>query len=62
MQFHIPAMACDGCLRSITLAIRAIDPAAQVTADMATRRVDVASQTPPDRLAQALTDIGYAPQ
>jgi copper chaperone len=61
MQFHIPDMACDGCVRSVTLAIQAVDPGAQVTADLPARRIDVASQTPRDRLATALADIGYAP-
>ena len=61
MQFHIPAMACDGCVRSVTLAIQTVDPGAQVTADLTTRRIEVASQVPRDRLTMALTDIGYAP-
>jgi copper chaperone len=62
MQFHIPAMSCGGCVRSVTLAIQAVDPTAQVTADLTTRHIDVASQAPRDRLTSALADIGYAPQ
>ena len=62
MQFHIPAMACAACVRSVTLAIRAVDPAAGVTADLATRHIDVTTRAPRDRLATALTDIGHAPQ
>lgn len=61
MNFHLPAMACGGCLRSVTLAIRAVDPEAEVTADMGQRRIEVTSKSPRDRLAAALADIGFAP-
>jgi copper chaperone CopZ len=61
MQFHIPDMACDGCLRSVTLAIRDVDPGAQVTGDLGRRRVEVASVAARDRLAAALSGIGYPP-
>lgn len=61
MQFHIPAMACDGCLRSVTLAIRDVDPAAQVTGDLGRRQIEVASVAPRERLAAVLSGIGYPP-
>lgn len=61
MQFHIPAMACDGCLRSITLAIRDVDPGARVTGDLVQRRVEVSSDAPRERLVSVLSGIGYSP-
>jgi len=32
-QFHVPGMTCGGCARAVTNAIKAIDPAAEVTTD-----------------------------
>ena len=61
MQFTIPAMSCASCVRSITLAIHAVDPGAEVAADLTTRRIEVATQTARDRLATMLADIGYTP-
>jgi copper chaperone len=61
MQFHIPAMACDGCVRSVTLALQALDPGAEVTADLTNRVIEVTSDAPRQTLAAALAEIGYAP-
>lgn len=61
MQFHIQNMTCGGCARSVTKAIQSVDPAAEVTADPGTHKVDVTSAVPRDRLVAALTAVGYAP-
>ena len=61
MQFHIENMTCGGCVRSVTKAILAVDPAAEVNADPGTHKVDVRSTAPRERLAAALTEVGYAP-
>jgi copper chaperone len=61
MQFHIETMTCGGCVRSVTRAIQSVDPAARVTADPGTHKVDVTSSVPREKLAAALTGIGYAP-
>ena len=61
MQFHIQNMNCGGCARSVTKAIESVDPSAVVTTDVAARKVDVTSTAPREKLAIALTDIGYAP-
>jgi copper chaperone len=54
-------MNCGGCARSVTKAIESVDPSAVVTTDVAARKVDVTSTAPREKLAIALTDIGYAP-
>lgn len=59
--FQIPAMSCGHCVRSITEAVQATDPAAQVQADLAGHRVTIDSSTPRDALVAALTAAGYAP-
>ncbi|MES2915056.1 MAG: heavy-metal-associated domain-containing protein [Pseudomonadota bacterium] len=61
MQFHIENMTCGGCVRSVTKAIQSVDPAAEVSADTATHKVDVKSSAPRERLASALSEVGYAP-
>jgi copper chaperone len=61
MLFHIETMTCGGCVRSVTKTIQSVDPGAQVAADPETRRVEVTTTAPRDRLVAALTDVGYAP-
>lgn len=61
MQFHIENMTCGGCVRSVTRAIQAVDPTADVKADPVSHKVEVSSKVPPARLIAALTEIGYAP-
>jgi copper chaperone len=61
MQFHIENMTCGGCVRSVTKAIRSVDPSAEVTADPASHKVEVKSAASRDRLVAALTEVGYAP-
>jgi copper chaperone len=60
MQFHIQTMTCGGCARSVTTAIRSVDPLAHVKADPVTRKVDVTTTTPRERLAAVLADAGFA--
>lgn len=61
MQFHIENMTCGGCVRSVTKAIQSVDPAAEVSADPGTHKVEVKSSAARERLAAALTEVGYAP-
>ena len=41
--FNIPDMTCGHCVRTITQAVRSIDAAAQVQADLATHSIRVTS-------------------
>jgi copper chaperone len=58
-KFHIQNMTCGGCVRGVTRAIQSADPAAQVYADPANRRVDIVSEQPQAVLQAALTKAGY---
>lgn len=60
MQFHIKNMMCSGCVRSVTKAIQSVDPAAQVSADPETHKVDVITSATRSRLEAVLADVGYA--
>ena len=61
ITFQIPAMSCGHCVRSITEAVLATDPAAEVQADVASQSVQINSSTPPEKLAAALAAAGYPP-
>jgi copper chaperone len=58
-QFHVPGMTCGGCARAVTNAIKAIDPAAEVTTDPPGRSVTVQSQADEQALVSALSEAGY---
>lgn len=60
MQFHIATMTCGGCVRGVTKAIQRVDPAAQVSANPETHKVDVITAAPRTKLEAALADAGFA--
>lgn len=57
--FNVPDMHCDGCIRSLTGAVRDIDPHAQVQADLAKRQVAVQAAASDDAIANAMRDAGF---
>lgn len=59
MQFHIENMTCGGCARSVTKAIQSVDPAAKVTTDPATRKVEIVSDQPRAAFEAVLEEAGY---
>ena len=61
MKYHIENISCEGCARSIAKVVKATDPQALVTVDVATKMVDIRSAAPEDSLRRALTAAGYAP-
>ena len=60
-EFQIPNMSCGHCVRAITEAVQALDPAAKVQTDVAKRQVQVDSSAQREALVQQLTHAGYAP-
>lgn len=42
-RFHVPGMKCDGCLGSVTRAIRSLDPQARIEGDLESREIKVTS-------------------
>jgi copper chaperone len=59
--FSVPSLSCGHCVRAVTEAVKAADPASQVKADPATRQVEVSSTLPHEAVAAALAEAGYAP-
>ncbi|SDF36025.1 heavy-metal-associated domain-containing protein [Sulfitobacter delicatus] len=58
---NLPGMTCGGCARSVTAAIKELDPEATVTADVAARRVTVKTTVSDQALRDAVMDAGYNP-
>ena len=61
-SFRIPSMSCGGCLRAVTRAVQALDPLAQVEADLEARTVKVVSKQSEVSLLEALSNGGYPAQ
>jgi copper chaperone len=59
LAFKVPDMACSACSETITRSIQAIDPAAQVNADLATRQVRIETQASEAAVRQAILAAGY---
>jgi copper chaperone len=61
LSFEIPNLSCGHCVRAVTEAVHALDPQAQVQADLATRQVQVQTSAPRAAVVAALTEADYAP-
>lgn len=61
-RFTVPDMTCGGCVKAITTAIQRLDPAAQVTTNLDTHLVEIASTRPQADLADAIDAAGFTPQ
>jgi len=59
LQLTVPNMACSACSDTITKAIQAVDPAANIQADPKTKRVAVETQTDETAIKQAIAAAGY---
>ena len=61
MEFKVENMVCGGCARGIARAVQAVDPAARVDADPATKRVVVESKVTREKIVDALREAGFPP-
>ena len=59
VTFKVPDMHCEGCVRSLTGALRDVDAAATIEADLTSRVVRVGSSASSDALAEAMRDAGF---
>lgn len=58
-RFQVTGMTCGHCVRAVTQAIEALDPAARVTVDLTAGTVTTESVAPPERVADAIRAEGY---
>lgn len=59
IQFQVEGMSCNHCVGAITRAVQAVDPAAQVAADVPAQSVKVESGADRHALQQAIEEAGY---
>jgi len=60
--FKVPDMTCGGCVRAITNALKAAEPAVQVYADVPTHLVRIESTQPAATLQAVIRDAGFSPE
>lgn len=58
--FSVTGMTCGHCEKAVTRALKQVDPQAEVSIDRAANQVQVQSDQPRERLAQAIAEEGYA--
>lgn len=61
-SFSVNDMTCGHCVSTITKAVKAVDPGAQVRIDLATQRVDIEpTEADAAELGDAIKEAGYTP-
>ena len=61
IEFTLPDMTCGHCVRTVTATVQQVDPAAQLSIDLPTRKLVIESGQPVQAFAAALTEEGYPP-
>jgi copper chaperone len=59
MLFDVQKMTCNHCVRSVTAAIQALDPQAQVEVSLADGSVRIAGRLDAEAAASAIREEGY---
>ena len=59
MKFNVPDMTCGHCVSTVTKAVKALDEAAEVKADLAAKTVSVETSAPAAAVSKALDEAGY---
>lgn len=57
--FNVQGMSCGHCVKAITQAVQAKDPAADVQVDLSAGTVQVQSSLPVDAVVEAIKEEGY---
>ena len=60
IEFHVPDMHCEHCIRAITNGVQRVVPDAQVSVDLAAHRVTVANSNDFEAVRQAIAAAGYS--
>ena len=58
-QLQVENMSCGHCVGAVTRAVQAVDAAAKVEIDLATKSVKIDSASPLPPLKSAIADAGY---
>jgi len=57
--FNVQGMSCGHCVKAITSAVQAKDPAASVRVDLAAKEVGVESSLSPEQVIEVISEEGY---
>ena len=57
--FSVEGMTCGHCVRAVTQAVQAKDPAASVNVNLAAKEVGVESRLSPDEVISLISEEGY---
>lgn len=60
LQLNVPNMACGSCAKTITNAVKSIDPSAKVEANPKTKQVAVETDAAEADVKAAIKNAGYA--
>ncbi|AIG04609.1 copper chaperone CopZ [Pseudomonas fluorescens] len=58
--FSVEGMTCGHCVRAVTQAVQAKDPAASVNVNLAAKEVGVESRLSPEEVISLITEEGYS--
>jgi len=58
--FSVVGMTCGHCVRAVTQAVQAKDPAASVNVNLAAKEVGVESRLSPDEVISLISEEGYS--
>ena len=59
MEFEVPAISCGHCVKAITETVKSLDPGAQISVDLASKKVTLETSRDRQTVAAALTEAGY---
>ena len=59
LDLQIPNMTCGHCVRAVTEAVQAVDPAAKVVIDLPTHKVQIETKAATAQMLARLAEAGY---
>jgi copper chaperone len=62
LSVTVPDMACTACVSTITEAVLAVDPSAEVKTDLGAKAVDITASVTAEALTEAIQQAGYTVQ
>ncbi|MDJ0634508.1 MAG: heavy-metal-associated domain-containing protein [Xenococcaceae cyanobacterium MO_188.B29] len=59
IELKVPSMVCDGCVETITKAIKTHEPDAEVNIELDSKKVTVDTQASVESIKQIITAVGH---
>lgn len=59
LRLNVEGMSCGHCVRSVTEAVKSVDPKAEVRVDLRAKQVEAETAADPKVVMRAITDAGY---